>query len=148
MNLNKLIAEIATSYRVGLETKMVEIGLHAGQVFLLLLLHENENISQAEIYKQLSLSAPTVNKMVKSLANNDFVQCRRDTKDTRMVRVSLSEKGRAVKSAIEEKFAAMDSLLLQEFSETEKIMVILLLEKMRTNLTNHKSALKNTSKKK
>lgn len=145
MQINRFIADIATKYRVEMEIKMVEIGLHAGQVFLLLSLHENENISQAEIYKQLSLSAPTVNKMVKSLEKNGFVNCRRDEKDTRLVRVSLTKKGRAIKSSVEEKFAEMDSLLLQDFSETEKIMVSLLLEKMLTNLQNRQATLKKSS---
>jgi DNA-binding MarR family transcriptional regulator len=133
-NINNLLSEIATYFRVNLEKSLADLGLHYGQVFLLQLLHENDGISQADIYRQLSIAAPTVNKMVKSLEKSGFVKCRRCSTDTRRVRVFLTEKGRQIKSQIDAQFSKIENESLSGFSETEKIMLNILLEKLRDNL--------------
>src|SRR5690349_3765689 len=82
------------TYRNALERLMDEIGLHAGQVLVLAELWEKDGQSQAELAKRLTVSAPTVTKMITSLAYSDFVETRKGTDDARLTRVFLTKKGK------------------------------------------------------
>lgn len=79
MNFNAtipyLFSQISTAFKISIEKQLVEIELHSGQVFILFELWENDGLSQIDLSNNLKISPPTIHKMVKSLAENDFVIC-------------------------------------------------------------------------
>ena len=113
---------------------MNEIGLHYSQISILNALWDDDGQSQAEFVRALKVSAPTVNKMITSLAKSNFVQCKKCKKDSRMVRVFLTKKGKDIRSQVREQWQKLEEMILQDFSETEKMLFSLLLEKLKKNL--------------
>ena len=65
-----LLARVSTAFRNSLERLMGEIGLHGGQIFVLFELWQQDGLRQVDIANRLGVSAPTVNKMLKGLAEN------------------------------------------------------------------------------
>lgn len=133
--LNYLLTPIANNYRAALEKAMNEFDLHSGQVFVLISLWEKDGQSQIELAGNLNLTAPTVNKMVKNLADNRFVKFRNSKDDGRIVLVFLTPKGMEIKQSIEKKWMTLEEQLLANFTDTEKLILLQLFDKLKTNLS-------------
>ncbi len=97
-------ASLTNSFRTGLDGAMNEVGLHGGQVFILVSLWNKDGQNQMNLAQNLKLAPPTINKMVKSLTENDFVSCQRCGTDGRMVRVYLTDKGREHEDIVNEQW--------------------------------------------
>src|SRR4026208_2501114 len=106
-SLSYLFLQTANVFRVKLEREMNKIGLHYGQVFILISLCKTDGQSQRQLAKDLLLSAPTVNKRVKKLAENKFVECSQSPIDNRAMLVFLTDKGREAQGAFAELFHAL-----------------------------------------
>ena len=107
--------------------------MHGGQVFILFELWKKDGLSQIDLAKNLSLTPPTINKMVKSLSANDFVSLTRGVKDSRIVRVYLTEKGKSIRPSVESLWQELEVLILDNLTETEKLIFFQLLEKILSN---------------
>lgn len=128
------LSQISTANRNVLEKLMNEIGLHSSQISILNCLWASDGQSQAEIARTLKLSAPTVNKMIGSLSKSNFVQSKKCKNDSRIVRVYVTKKGKDIQSQVIEKWLKLEDIILRDFSETEKMLFALLLEKLKKNL--------------
>ena len=140
--LTYLLTPISNFYWVRLEEAMNEINLHSGQVFVLLSLYKEDGQSQIELSKNLNLAPPTINKMVKNLVENDFISTGRDAQDGRIVRIYLTDNGNERKEFIEEKFNELEGRILINFTETEKLILFQLFEKLKINLNTDDSIAK------
>ena len=129
-----LIAQISTVYKASLERSMRAVDLHGGQVFVLLLLWQEDGLSQIRLADKLRVSPPTINKMVKSLASNGYVECRRCVGDGRLMRIFLTEKGRSIRPAVERQWQQLETVLLENLTETEKLILFQLLAKLKDSL--------------
>lgn len=134
-----LLTPISNAYWVNLEKAMNEINLHSGQVFVLVALWKQDGQSQIELSKNLNLAPPTVNKMVKNLVESGFIRSQRDTKDTRIVRIFLTEKGNNCKNLIEEQWVKLEVQTLSNLTETEKLILFDLFGKLKKNLIGNLS---------
>ena len=110
------------------------LGLHSGQLFVLINLWENDGQSQIDLAKNLNLTPPTINKMVGSLQRNGFVQCRKCENDGRSVRLFLTEKGFQSKILVEEKWVEIEAFSFANLTDTEKLMLFQLFNKVKDNL--------------
>lgn len=134
-----LLTPISNAYWVNLEKAMNEINLHSGQVFVLVALWKQDGQSQIELSTNLNLAPPTVNKMVKNLVESGFIRSQRDTKDTRIVRIFLTEKGNNCKNLIEEQWVKLEVQTLSNLTETEKLILFDLFGKLKKNLIGNLS---------
>lgn len=134
--LTYILTPISNSYWSVLEKSVIQIGLHSGQVFILISLLEQDGQSQIELSKNLNVAPPTVNKMVKALTANGFIKMSRGQNDGRIVRAFLTEKGSNCQNLIEEKWMEIESILLGGFTETEKLILFQLFEKLQLNLND------------
>ncbi|MCD9188036.1 MAG: MarR family transcriptional regulator [Pyrinomonadaceae bacterium] len=138
MNFSNTITNIfiqsSVIYRNFLEKKLEPFQLHSGQIFILISLWETDGQSQNDLAKKLKVSAPTINKMVKSLAKNSFIECRNCDIDGRVVKIFLTRKGKDVEPKIEEIWSEMEDLFLLNFTEPEKMILHQLMEKTFNNL--------------
>lgn len=133
-SLTYLLTQISIAYRNYLQKAMNEIGLHGGQIFVLISLWTNDGQSQIDLVKNLSLSPPTVNKMIGSLERNGFVASRKCGIDGRMMRVYLTEKGIQSKSIVEAQWAKLESESFANLTETEKLILQQIFGKLKDNL--------------
>lgn len=133
-SLNHLFSEITNLFWINLEQSMRQIGLHSGQIFVLISLWNKDGQTQIELAGRLNLSPPTINKMIKSLENNGFVSTRRSQTDARKVRVFLSEKGNKVRFKVEEQWQKLENDFFSPLNETEKLILQQIFDKLKESL--------------
>jgi MarR family transcriptional regulator, organic hydroperoxide resistance regulator len=129
-SITYLFTSFATKHRDNLDKLMKEIGLHGGQIFVLNSLWFKDGLSQAELVKRLTLSAPTVYNMVVRLTETGFVKVLQDVEDARIMRVFLTEKGAEIKDAVLEQWSKLEEQTFANLTEPEKMMFTMLLQKM------------------
>lgn len=76
------------------------LGLTYPQYLVLLVLWEQDNVTVKEIGQRLLLDSGTLTPLLKRLQAAGIVQRTRDVQDERQVRVTLTAKGREVKSPV------------------------------------------------
>ncbi len=126
-----LFSEVTNVYRAGFEKAMSDLGLHGGQVFVLQLLYIEDGQSQIDLALKLNLSPPTIHNMVKSLKKNSFVICNQCQKDARVMRVFLTPKAIELQEQIKEKWLQFENDFFAALTETEKLIMFQLLEKLK-----------------
>ena len=129
------LAKVTTAFRNSLERHMGRIGLHGGQIFVLLELWKQDGLRQIDIASRLSLSAPTVNKMLKGLIEINLVTRSRLDDDARSTRIFLAETGRDMRGEIEAQWLELEENCLSGLTETERLVLFELLGKLRTTYT-------------
>jgi len=129
------LTQLAIAYRTYLERAMGEIGLHSGQIFVLISLWKSDGQSQIDLVRNLSLTAPTINKMVKSLTTSDHVECRKCETDGRLMRVFLTAKGIQCQSLVAEQWSKIETQSYSNLTETEKLVLSQLFVKLKENLS-------------
>jgi len=127
-----LLARVSTAFRNSLERRMGEIGLHGGQVFVLFELWKQDGLRQVDLAKRLSLSAPTVNKTLKGLAEVNLITNSRIDDDARSTRIFLTDRGREMRGEIEAQWLELEETVLSGLTETERLVLFDLLGKLRS----------------
>lgn len=125
------LAEAANIYRTAFEKEVSKLNLHSGQIFVLRALFEQDGQSQIELATSLNLSAPTVYKMVRNLVGKDFVVCRKCMTDGRLIRVYLANRALELQRSIETVWEDFDRAFLKSLTETERLMLSQLLDKIK-----------------
>ena len=136
--------QLSNNFRYNLDLKMNQLNLHGGQVFILISLWKADRQSQIDLATNLKLSAPTINKMVKSLIETGFVECNKCRNDGRLMRVHLTQKGIEHQKLVEEKFIEFETEFFSNLTETEKLILIQIFGKINDNLNQRKSFSKST----
>jgi MarR family transcriptional regulator for hemolysin len=84
-------------------------GVRLGQNLVLAALADEDGLTPGELAQRLQVSTPTIVKMAGRMETAGLLARRRDNKDARLVRLYLSDQGRAVHGPIED-----ERLRLQE----------------------------------
>ena len=133
ISITYTFTKIVNNFRYNFESKMNEIDLHGGQVFILVSLWKNDRQNQIDLATELNLSAPTIYKMVNSLIKGGFVECFKCKKDGRMMRVHLTQKGIEYKKLVEEKYVEFEKDFFSNLTNTEKLIFIQICDKLKEN---------------
>jgi len=75
---------------------LAKLGLTYSQFLVLMVLWEIDNRTVGELGQSLHLQSNTLTPVLKRMAQAGFVNRQRDVKDERAVRISLTERGRAI----------------------------------------------------
>jgi DNA-binding MarR family transcriptional regulator len=134
------LARVTTAFRTALERHMGAIGLHGGQVFVLFELWKSDGLRQVDIAEKLNLKAPTVNKMLKGLAEINLVEISRTEKDGRSSRVFLTEKGLSIRSDVSGQWVELEAEYLSGLTETERHILPELLGKLKAAYTGQEES--------
>lgn len=135
-----LLAKVSTAFRNSLERHMGQIGLHGGQVFVLLELWKKDGLRQIDLAGNLDLAAPTVNKTVKGLIEVGLVQRSRIDDDARSTRIFLTDRGNSIRDEIEDQWVELEEDCLSALTETERLVLFDLLGKLRNKYTGRGDA--------
>lgn len=133
-SLSFTFTNLANVFRNNLEFSMNEIGLHSGQVFVLISLWQEDNQNQVNLARNLNLSTPTINKMVKNLVDKNFVTCYKCSTDGRMMRVRLTDKGREYENLVTEQWQKIEEDTFTKLTDTEKLIFSQLIIKLNETL--------------
>ena len=129
-SISYLLARINTAHKTALERSMNEIGLHSGQVFVLLELWRDNGLRQIDLADRLKIAPPTVNKTLKGLIDSGFVTRKRVEDDARSTRIFLTESGTRIEEKVREQWELLEVQLLARLTDTEMLILFQLLEKL------------------
>ena len=129
------LARVTTAYRNALERHLAGVGLHGGQVFVLIELWRKDGVRQVDIASRLNLSAPTINKILKGLSEINLITTSRERDDARSSRVFLTEKGRKIRAEVAEAWLELESEYLSGLTDTERLILPDLLGKLQSAYT-------------
>lgn len=130
-----LLAKVGTAFRNSLERFMAPIGLHAGQVFVLIELWRSDGMRQIDLAERLDVAAPTVNKTVKGMIELGLVKITRLVDDARSTRIFLTDRGRSIRPEIEGQWLELEEDCLSSLTETERLVLFDLIGKLRNKYT-------------
>lgn len=128
--ISYLLSKLTTAHRNLLEKSVQEIGLHSGQVFVLLELWNKDKQRQVDLAEKLNLAAPTVNKILGGMLEADLVTRERFDNDARSTRIVLTQKGRDVRPLLEEKWGEIEEQTALGLTDTEALILKQLLSKL------------------
>jgi DNA-binding MarR family transcriptional regulator len=109
-------------------------GVRSGQQWILRRLWDEDGQTPGEIARQLELSTPTVTKAAMRMEAAGLIDRRPDPRDARLVRLFLSERGRALEKTIAEEMAQLARRSLASLSEDEVKALVAALGAIRRNL--------------
>ena len=130
-----ILMQLSLAHRNSLERALNVLGLHSGQIFVLISLWRADGLSQIDLVKSLKITAPTVNNMVKSLSASGFIELRKCESDGRLMRVFLTVKGVDCQKSVAEQWGKIEAAGLSNLTDTEKLILAQLLGKMKENLS-------------
>lgn len=131
-----LLAKVATAHKNLLERSMAQGGLHAGQIFVLIALWEQDGQRQIDLAEALNLAAPTVNRTLAGMVEQGLVTRARYEDDARSTRIFLTDAGKAIRPEVEERWMEMEERIGADLTETERLILPQLLVKLLGNYLN------------
>lgn len=128
MNLTRL-----TSNRT--HEKLETVGLHRGQPVLLFNLWKKDGQSGRDLSQVMKVQPATVTKMVQRLRNNGFVVTSKDDHDSRVSRVFLTDKGKAIENDVRAIFQELHETVFEGLSQEQLDLLGDVLDTMKCNLS-------------
>ncbi|HFL3236742.1 TPA: MarR family winged helix-turn-helix transcriptional regulator [Clostridioides difficile] len=133
-DIRQLLDRISSQMRRNYSESLRELHLYVGQDNLLYRLWLGDGVTQMQLCEHLKCEPPTVTNMVKSLEQNGFIYRKRDLKDARIMRIFLTEKGRALEKPVEMKWREQQEKLLQSISAEDRLVLRQLMQQMESNI--------------
>lgn len=125
-----LLSKVTILHKNSLQKYAQSVGLHSGQVFVMMELWKADGQRQIDLAAKVGLSPPTVNKILGGLLENDFVTRARYEDDARSTRIFLTQKGIEVRAALEEAWEEFEDQTLGPLTDTEALMLKQLMQKL------------------
>lgn len=110
---------------------MRRLGLHLGQNHVLALLWEQDGRTPGELAAALNVTTPTVVKAATRMSTAGLLTRRRDPHDNRLVRLWLTDAGRALREPVERDRRALEEQLTADLTAAEREQLISALVKIR-----------------
>jgi DNA-binding MarR family transcriptional regulator len=110
-------------------------GVRSGQQWILRRLWDEDGLTPGEVARRLELSTPTVTKAAMRMEAAGLLARRPDPKDARLVRLFLSDRGRALEKTIAGEMDQLAERSLATLSEEECATLVHALATIRRNLT-------------
>jgi DNA-binding MarR family transcriptional regulator len=127
-----LLSKLGVVHRNMVERAAVEIGLHSGQIFVLMELWKRDGQRQIDLATNLGLAAPTVNKILGGLIESDFVTRGKYEDDARSTRVFLTQQGKQARQRVGAQWERIEQEAVAALNDTEVLIMKQLLSKMLT----------------
>jgi DNA-binding MarR family transcriptional regulator len=109
-------------------------GVRAGQQFILQCLWETDGLAPGEIARRLELSTPTVTRATTRMEGAGLLRREPHPTDARLVRLRLTDRGRALESVIAEEMVRLSERALRTLDATEREQFVRFLGEIRRNL--------------
>ena len=115
-----LHSKTAKALRAVADAAMRRHGLRLGQDHLLAVLWERDGRTPGEIAAAVNVTTPAVTKVATRMTGAGLLVRRRDDRDHRLVRLWLTDAGRALQEPIEAERRLMEEKLTADLTETER----------------------------
>jgi len=138
----RLINELSKAAHVYFKSEFGKYSIGHAQIITLLVIAQNEGISQHDLSKNLNLDKSSITSQLGILERNGYITRIVAEKDGRMHKIMLTDKTREILEPLRMVFSSWTEILLDGFTETEKAESFHFLEKMQANAQNKLEQLK------
>ena len=111
-------------------------GVRAGQQYILLTLWTEDGLTPGEVARRLDLATSTVTRACMRMEAAGLLVRRPHPGDGRLVRLCLTERGRALRQAIDEETVGLTERALGSLDDAERERFVDFLARMREGLTH------------
>ena len=133
--IRELLGKICAQSRRNFEGALRSLKIHVGQDLALCQLWNEEGLTQVQLSEKMGCEPPTVTNMVKKLEEYGLITRVPDKNDARVVRVYLTEQGRALKEPVMQIWQAQQQSLLNGLMPEERLLMRRLLQQMLGNIS-------------
>jgi DNA-binding MarR family transcriptional regulator len=109
-------------------------GVRAGQQFILRCLWAEDCLAPGEIARRLELATPTVTRAATRMEAAGLLTRQPHTADARLVRLCLTDRGRALEQVIDQEMAKLTERALATLTEDERAALVGHLVQIRRNI--------------
>ena len=134
-DVNYQLIQLMKEHRQRAEEALSELGLHVSQELFLFVLWREEGLSQSELAARLRVELPTLTKAVQRMERAGLLIRQADEQDSRVSRVYLTEKGRALYAPALTIWQDLEARMLHGMTEIEQALLRRLLQQMVSNLS-------------
>jgi DNA-binding MarR family transcriptional regulator len=133
----KLLAMLQSTARVGrtiIARQLLSTGLYAGQESVMELLAAEDGQTPGQIAEKLGVKPPTITKTITRLQEQNFVERRGSGDDARLIRVSLTDEGRAILEAMHQAIDEVELIALAGLKKKDRRHLARSLARIEANL--------------
>ncbi|MBU3092888.1 MarR family transcriptional regulator [Clostridium sp. CF011] len=138
MHLIKLNNKIFRTTQVYLDKVLKKYELSSGSYPYLLVLNENEGISQNKISKELGFDKAMSARTVTKLINLGYLDRKEDEADSRAYKLYLTQEAKIIIPNVLNEIHKLEGLITNDLSEKEKVITLDSLNKILNNMNNFK----------
>ena len=117
---------------------LVDFGITTPQFNALLVLRDNPNITMGDLCEKLFLACSTATDLIDRMEKNGLLERSRDKQDRRVIRLSISEKGRSVISEVIEARRRYVASILEKLTPEEIEQLGNSLDKLHSLMVNER----------
>ncbi len=129
------LAKAARAYRARAGVGLSRIELHSGQEGLLKALADGDGMSMSDLAAALGVQPPTVTKMIRRLAAQDYVERRPSQQgDGRQAQVFLTERGHHAIAMVDKIWKRVERTALANIDDRDRKRLRKLLRQIERNL--------------
>lgn len=133
-SLGYVVNHLARMFARALDRALAPHGVALGQFPLLLILWEQDGLTQSEIARRLDIEQPTVANTLRRMERDGLVTFKPDPNNGRQVLIRLTAKGGALRAALTAEALAVNARAAATLSPQELTTFLRILDKMRTAL--------------
>lgn len=135
-NIRILFGRACAKMRKDYDDSLRELGIYVGQDYLLWQLWNEDGATQTELCERMGCEPPTLTNMVKKLEAYGLLTRRKDSIDARVIRVFLTEEGRAIRIPIDKIWKNHQAKMLQGIGAEDQAILKRLVQKINENLND------------
>ncbi|MCZ6721103.1 MAG: MarR family transcriptional regulator [Alphaproteobacteria bacterium] len=129
-NLGHLVALTARLFARTLQVRFADFGVAVGQWPILMFLWEEDELSQRELSRRIQIEEPTAARTLARMERDGLVRRARNARDRREIRVSLTDKGNALRDELIPCAQEVNARATHGLSEADKARLASLLQYM------------------
>lgn len=129
------LQSVARLTRTALATRLLELGLYAGQDAVMLQLAAEDGLSPGVLAQRLGVRPPTITKTITRLQAQGFVAKRASETDQRQAHVFLTDAGNEAIRAIEKSIRKTEKDILKGLDKKERKALVKMLARVEANMT-------------
>ena len=132
-SVGRLIGELSRAAHIYFHTEFKKYSIGHAQIHTLLFIARNEGITQIELSKQLNLDKSSITSQLQILESNGFITKHTSEFDARMQQLKITKKTEDILKPLKKVFSSWTEILLEGFTDEERIQIFSYLEKMKSN---------------
>jgi DNA-binding MarR family transcriptional regulator len=114
-----------------------EFDMNRSQASVLFTLFQHDSMSQKELALQLNVTAPSITSSIQKMEKSGYITRQPDRLDQRVMRLTLTEKGRSCIQSVKDVADRMEQILFEGMSLEEKLLFRRLMLQINENLGNY-----------